>query len=136
MDEFIYNSLLHYFSALCKTGYYKQGDVNKLIVLIYLNTLLTEDFRGYVSEEDYATIEKALNCLYGTSCLIPYPEYKKMGNLKLGDLTELAQRVKTLEDTEVIKVYYGDDDDDSSASTVIEPAGETSEDQSSQTLNP
>ena len=139
MDEFIYNSLLHYFSALCKTGYYKQGDVNKLIVLIYLNTLLTEDFRGYVSEEDYATIEKALNCLYGTSCLIPYPEYKKMGNLKLGDLTELAQRVKTLEDTEVIKVYYGDDDNDSSASTVIEPAGEMSgdiEDQSGPTLNP
>ena len=104
MDEFIYNSLSHYFSALCKTGYYKQGDVNKLIVLIYLNTLLTEDFRGYVGEEDYTTIEKALNCLYGTSCLIPYPEFKKMGNLKLGDITEMAQRIKNIEDTPVVKV--------------------------------
>lgn len=139
MDEFIYNSLSHYFAALCKMGYYKQEDINKLLVLIYLNHILKDDYRGYVSSEDYATIEKALNCLYGTSCLIPYPEYKKMGNLKLGDLTELAQRVKTLEDTEVIKVYYGDDDDDSSASTVIEPAGEMSgdiEDQSGPTLNP
>jgi hypothetical protein len=63
-----------------------------------------------------------------------------MGNLKLGDLTELAQRVKTLEDTEVIKVYYGDDDDDNSASTVIEPAEDAPEDaqegQGSQNLNP
>ena len=140
MDEFIYNSLSHYFAALCKMGYYKQEDINKLLVLIYLNHILKDDYRGYVSSEDYATIEKALNCLYGTSCLIPYPEYKKMGNLKLGDLTELAQRVKTLEDTEVIKVYYGDDDDDSSASTVIEPVEDAPEDapegQGGQNLNP
>ena len=103
MDEFIYNSLSHYFSALCKLGHYKQGDVNKLIVLIYLNTLLSENFRGHVNGDDYATIERALNCLYGTSCLIPYPEFKKMGNLKLGDITEMAQRIKNIEDTPVIK---------------------------------
>ena len=103
MDEFVYNALCHYFTALGKIGYYKQEDINKLLVLIYLNTLLSDDYRGHISDEDYAAIERALNCLYGTSCLIPYPEFKKMGNLKLGDLTELAQRVKNIEDTKVIK---------------------------------
>lgn len=139
MDEMIYNALSQYFAVLKKTGYYKYADVMKLLVLIFYNEFVFSDYRGKLSKADYQLIERALNCLYGTSCLIPYPEYKKMGNLKLGDLTELAQRVKTLEDTEVIKVYYGDDDDDSSASTVIEPAGEMSgdiEDQSSPTLNP
>lgn len=103
MDEFVYNALCHYFTALSKLGYYKQGDVDKLLVLIYINTLLSDDYRGHISDEDYAAIERALNCLYGTSCLIPYPEFKKMGNLKLGDLTELAQRVKNIENTKVIK---------------------------------
>lgn len=103
MDEFVYNALCHYFTALGKIGYYKQEDINKLLVLIYLSTLLSDDYRGYVSDEDYAAIERALNCLYGTSCLIPYPEFRKMGNLKLGDITELAQRVKNVEDTKVIK---------------------------------
>ena len=103
MDEFVYNALCHYFAALSKLGYYKQEDVDKLLVLIYINTLLSDDYRGHISDEDYAAIEMALNCLYGTSCLIPYPEFKKMGNLKLGDLTELAQRVKNIENTKVIK---------------------------------
>lgn len=103
MDEFVYNALCHYFEALGKLGYYKQGDIDKLLVLIYLNTLLTDDYRGYITDEDYAAIERALNCLYGTSCLIPYPEFRKMSNLKLGDITELAQRVKNVEDTKVIK---------------------------------
>ena len=103
MDEFIYNSLSHYFAALCKMGYYKQEDINKLLVLIYLNHILKDDYRGYVSSEDYATIEKALNCLYGTSCLIPYPDYLKMGDLHLGDLSEVVTRIKNIENTKVIK---------------------------------
>lgn len=52
------------------------------------------------------TIERALNCLFGANCLIPYPDYLKMGKLKLGEMTELAQRVKTLEDTNVMKVMH------------------------------
>lgn len=97
MDEYIYNNIEHYFSALRKMGYYSYKDVYKLLVLVFWYHLLFEDYRGYARREDYRTIEKALNCLYGTTCLIPYADYLKMGKLKIGDITELSQRVSTLE---------------------------------------
>lgn len=103
MDNFVYNAFDGYFQVLEKVGYMKQKNINSLLVLHFFYDLIYHDFRGYISEEDYHTIELALNCLYGTNCLIPYPDYLKMGKLHLGEITELACRVKTLEETEVIK---------------------------------
>jgi hypothetical protein len=103
MDEFVYNSISHYFNALGKLGYYKYDDVKRLLVLIFYYNFIFNDFRGYITQEDYILIDKALNCLYGSSCLIPYPDYLKIGDLHMGDLSELAQRVKNVEDTKVIK---------------------------------
>ena len=98
MDEMVYNSLCQYFRALSKLGYYKYTDVYKLLVLIFFKNFIYSDYNGLISKADYNTIEKALRCLYGTTCLIPYPDYLKMGKLHLGEITELAQRVKNLED--------------------------------------
>ena len=105
MDEFVYNSVSKYFHALSVMGYIKQKSVNSLLVLLFYYHLIYHDYRGYISREDYHDIEKALNCLYGTNCLIPYPDYLKMGKLRLGEMTELASRVRTLENTEVIKTF-------------------------------
>ena len=88
--------------------------MESLLVLLFYYRLLFHDYRGYVSRDDYQTIERALNCLYGENCLIPYPDYLKMGRLKLGDMTELAQRVKTLEDTPVLKLMKGTGDTEGS----------------------
>ena len=106
MDEMIYNALSQYFTVLKKTGYYKYADVMKLLVLIFYNEFVFSDFRGKLSKADYQLIERALNCLYGTSCLIPYPDYLKMGKLHLGEISEMAQRVKTMEDTNVLKLIH------------------------------
>lgn len=106
MDEMIYNALSQYFAVLKKTGYYKYADVMKLLVLIFYNEFVFSDFRGKLSKADYQLIERALNCLYGTSCLIPYPDYLKMGKLHLGEISEMAQRVKTMEDTNVLKLIH------------------------------
>ena len=103
MDNVIYNALCHYYRALERLGYYSYGDVYKLLVLVFLRDFVYQDYRGILSMADYRTIEKALSCLYGTSCLTPYPDYLKMGKLYLGQMTELSQRIKQLEDTEVVK---------------------------------
>ena len=103
MDEFVYNGLMAYYKALGKLGYYKYPDVFGLLVLGFYWDFLFKDYRGLLSREDYHEIEKALNCLFGTSCLIPYPDYLKMGKLHIGEITEMAQRLSTLEDTEVLK---------------------------------
>lgn len=103
MDEMVYNALSQYYKVLKKTGYYKYSDVMKLLVLIFYRDFVYNDYRGYLSCRDYRDVERALNCLYGSTCLIPYPEYKKMGRLHLGEITEVVQRIKTLEDTDVLK---------------------------------
>ena len=103
MDEFVYNGLATYYNALSKLGYYKYADVFKLLLLCFYIDFVKHDYRGILSREDYHEIEMALNCLFGTSCLIPYPDYLKMGKLHLGEITEMAYRLKTIEDTEVLK---------------------------------
>ena len=106
MDNVVYDALTRYYSTLSKLGYYKDSGVFSLLLLCFYRDFVYEDYRGILSKEDYMTIERALNCLFGANCLIPYPDYLKMGKLKLGEMTELAQRVKTLEDTNVVKVMH------------------------------
>lgn len=106
MDEMVYNSLCRYFHALELKGYMPWPNVEKLLILIFIRDFISEGYRGVLSLEEYKLIERALNCLYGTTCLIPYPDYLKMGNLYLGQVSELAQRVKTLEDTAVLKLIH------------------------------
>ena len=104
MDNFIYSSIIQYYDALSKLGYHKYGDVFSLLVLTFLRDFVYEDYRARLSREDYHEIEKALNCLFGSSCLIPYPDYLKMNKLHLGSMTEMAQRIKNVENTPVLKL--------------------------------
>lgn len=97
MEDFLYNAYNHYFAALKTLGYYSYKDVEKLLVLDFIVSMIY-DYRGYVKKEDYAVFERALECLWGTSCLIPYADYLKMGKLRLGDMTEVFCRLKGMED--------------------------------------
>jgi hypothetical protein len=110
MDNIIFNAITQYYTALSKLGYHKYGDVFSLLVLCFLRDFVYQDYRGTLSKSDYSIIEKALNCLFGSNCLIPYPDYLKMGKLHIGEMTEMAHRVKTLEETEVLKAFEGDDE--------------------------
>ena len=116
MEEFVYEALCRYFNTLEKTGYLSNSEVEKLLVLTFLKDFVTTDYRGLITYEDYRVIEQALNCLYGSTCLIPYPDYLKMGKLHLGDMTELACRVRNIEETKVVKVIH-----DSSTITNLDP---------------
>lgn len=104
MDEILYNVLSRYYHALEVKGYMPIIQAYKLLVLIFYKDFVYSDYRGIITKEDYALIEKVLDCLYGTTCLIPYPDYLKMGKLYLGEITEIAHRVSALEDTPVLKL--------------------------------
>ena len=106
MDEMIYNTLSYYFHALEVKGYMPFRDSVKALLLIFYRDFVFNDFRARITEEDYHLIEKALDCLYGTTCLIPYPDYLKMGKLYLGEITELGTRIKNVEDTPVVKLLH------------------------------
>ncbi len=120
MDEILYNSFTSYYNALGKLGYIPYSQVNKLLVLCFYRDFVFKDYRGILNKDDYRLIEKALDCLYGTTCLISYPDYLKMGKLHLGNMTEMAQRVKNLEDTEVLKSFTSEVESDSDIVVTVE----------------
>lgn len=110
MDEILYQALTKYYHVLELTGYMQKSNSDKLLILSFYRDFMFHDYRALLSREDYRLIEKALDCIYGTSCLIPYPDYLKMGKLYLGELTEMAERVKILEDTDVVKIIHNLED--------------------------
>lgn len=106
MDDILYEALIKYFHALEVKGYMSRTHSEKLLVMAFYRDFMFNDYRALLSKRDYCLIERALDCLYGTSCLIPYPDYLKMGKLHIGEMTEMAQRIKALEETEVIKAIH------------------------------
>lgn len=106
MDDILLEALTKYYHALEVKGYMSKVHSEKLLVMAFYWDFMFNDYRALLSKKDYCLIERALDCIYGTSCLIPYPDYLKMGKLHLGEMTEMAQRVKTLEETDVVKVIH------------------------------
>ena len=77
LDELTFQALDRYFSVLQKTGYIQYKDVDKLILLIFLQEII-DQYPYYVTESDYNIINDILVCLYGSTCLIPYSQYQKV----------------------------------------------------------
>lgn len=73
----VYSSLDKYFSSLVHIGYKSYTQVNELLVLIFIEELLCGPMSQFVTENDYTSIVNSLQCLYGSSCLVPFPDYKK-----------------------------------------------------------
>ena len=100
MVNYLYETLCKYFGHLCNTGYMKQSEVNKVLFLCAIQKLIDCDFRGFLDEQDYDLISKALYKLYGTSCLLPYPDYynnKTKRIMYTCSISELEHRVRRLE---------------------------------------
>ena len=115
----VYTAITKYFGHITNTGYMRQDNVNKLLLLIAVYNLLDNDFRALVSEDDYKLINNALYCLYGSTCLIPFPDYynNKANSMYKGSISELAHRVAVTEST---LNEYGD-------KPIVVPNGNTSD---------
>lgn len=74
LTDLSFIGVTRYFNALSIFGYKSYDEVYKLILLLFIQDLLGEPFNIFINEEDYKTITNILYCLYGTTCLIPYPE--------------------------------------------------------------
>ena len=74
LDKLVADSLDRYFTVLGSIGYVSETNTNKLLLLQFLQEFLQE-YQGYITEADYTKIESILQCLAGSSCLIPFKEY-------------------------------------------------------------
>lgn len=93
MDNVLYTAISRYFNILSKFGYINYNEVYNILYLMLIRDFIYNDFYGYITEDDYRYIEKSLYCLFGKSCLIPYPKYLTMNNLNLGSISELAYMI-------------------------------------------
>ena len=75
MDKILYEAITRYFNALSSLGYISYNSVDKLLFLTVIQELIYKDFRALITEEDYRNVDKALYCIFGTSCLIPFPQF-------------------------------------------------------------
>lgn len=70
-----YEALTRYFHTLSVLGYKNYDEVTKMVVLLYIEEIFSTVLGNFVTDKDYRTISNVLHCLYGDTCLIPYPEF-------------------------------------------------------------
>lgn len=69
-----YEALHRYFTRLSQSGYMKYTSVDSLMILLYIQEIV-KDFDLNIEEQ--AIISRALSCLQGSNCMIPYSNCKE-----------------------------------------------------------
>lgn len=87
LDDLSYESIVRYFHTLSIFGYKSYSEVYKLLLLLFLTDLINGPLGFYIDSCDYRYINRLLYKLYGSTCLIPYPDYNRS--------TELVQILNT-----------------------------------------
>lgn len=72
----VYDAVNRYFSMLSHIGYKSYDQVDRLLIMTFIEELLNGSMSQFLTEKDYITITDGLYCLYGT-CMMPFPEYKR-----------------------------------------------------------
>ena len=84
-------ALQKYFITLSYLGYIKDEDVKKILVLLLLEELLNQWY-PFVTENDYRIISRSLYKLFGSNCIIEFPDYiRYQTNLKSTDFENLRK---------------------------------------------
>ena len=74
-------ALNRYFIALSQFGYKKDSELESLLVLLFIEDTVLDTLSEFVTESDYNIILQALECLYGSNCMIDFPEYANYDSL-------------------------------------------------------
>jgi hypothetical protein len=81
-DKLAYEALKRYFNILREFGYKCYWSVDKLLLLLFITELLNSDCSSFLTEDDRRMIYNVLSCLYGSTCLIDYPDSGRATSLK------------------------------------------------------
>lgn len=73
LSNVLERALATYFNVLSSTGYVCYNDVNKLLLLSLIEELTSGPMSAFIDDKDHNSMNNALYCIFGTSCLIPYP---------------------------------------------------------------
>ena len=73
IDNILYQSLDNYFRILSHIGYKQYCAVDKLLIIYFIQEMI-DGVKDRITEEDYNTMAKVVECISG-SCIIPYTQY-------------------------------------------------------------
>lgn len=99
IEKISQEGLNRYFNTLKVFGYKSYGQVDKLLILLLIEELLNSTYKFFITEEHYKIIDKALYCLFGTTCLIPYPEFINEDTIFLD--TYYINKLRFMEDNSI-----------------------------------
>lgn len=85
-------SLTRYFKALSQKGYMPYNSVFNLLLVLFLDELLT-NFSDFITENDYNIIIKNLYKLASNECLISYPSFKEYDELIRNTYRKIDTRI-------------------------------------------
>lgn len=110
MDNILYDILVKYFTVLSKTANIGKNDTEKVLIIAIIYDLISNDYRGCFTEEDYSRIKNLLYGIFGTSCIIGYYNIDsfnidsevinmgEIGNMFTMSVSEIAHRLDSLEE--------------------------------------
>lgn len=81
MLEISEEAITRYFTTLSQFGYKRYSDVDKIIVLFFMEEILAGELSYFITEKDYSTIVNALYCLAGSTCMIDFPMFESYDTL-------------------------------------------------------
>ncbi len=84
MDELLNISeeaIIRYFTTLSQFGFKQYTDVERIMILFFIEEMLTHEFADFITEKDYRDIVNALYCLYGSTCMIEFPSFETIDSL-------------------------------------------------------
>lgn len=99
------DSLNRYFHTLSVLGYKNYNSVYRLLILLFIEELLTGELSIFINEDDYRVIINLLYCLYGSDCMIGFPSYNNMDSLIHPNKTPLIPRIT---ETQIIRISEND----------------------------
>lgn len=73
MNEILYKSLIKYFKALSILGYKDYESVYKILLIKFIQELMTSELQFFVTEDDIKLMTNLLYQLFGSTCEISFP---------------------------------------------------------------
>lgn len=98
MDDLLYNALLKYFTRLSHFGQTTDAELRKIIFYCFIDELVKTP-SVVITPDEYAELEKALYAIYGTTCLISYPDYcddvlyLHLGKANIEDVDDMDDKI-------------------------------------------
>ena len=74
LDLITLNAIDKYYTYLDNLGYVENEEMDNIIILSFINDILNI-FPQYITDKDYNTILKAVQCLSTKSCFISSPHF-------------------------------------------------------------